>query len=98
MAPFGLPVVPEVYISVQGSSRSTVDVGPAVARGGEQILIGAIAGGAVRLPKTIKLPRGHRQLGAHGLDGLQQFVLNDERLRVAVLDDVLRSPARPAGN
>ena len=53
MAPFGLPVVPEVYISVHGSAGATGCAGLAAARAAAiSVLVGAIAGRARRAPRN----------------------------------------------
>ena len=66
MAPFGLPVVPEVYISVQGSSALTSIVRPRVARLGDQVLVAAVAGRALGAEDD-EIAGRHRQIGAHAL-------------------------------
>ena len=50
MTPFGLPVVPEVYISVHGSAGDLL-AGLATAARRDQVLIGAVPGRHGRRPK-----------------------------------------------
>ena len=86
MTPLGLPVVPDVYISVQGIVGGDVDVRLAVAARGEQILVGAVTGrGAFRAEVDVVAPPG--SAARRGLSSIRpmQLVLHDEGARLAVL-------------
>src|SRR5215813_8676443 len=72
IAPFGLPVVPEVYISVHVSSGPTGVAGSPSRCAAERDVV----------------RRRDVELVAHLVGSGEKLVLHDERLRLAVLRDV----------
>ena len=91
----GLPVVPEVYISVHGSVGRHLLLRLAVARRCDQVLVGRGSLPGRRLGRT-----GCSVLAATGrsaadlLGDVQKLVLDDQRCGLGVLDDVADLGAR----
>src|SRR5262249_57427403 len=59
-----------------------------IARIGDQVLIGAVSSPGTGDPKDDVVAGGNRKIRTHGFDPTQQLILDDERLRLAVLDDI----------
>ena len=76
--PFGLPVVPDVYISVHGSDRATFCAGSRAAAGRKKILIGAVAGWTGAGTEMDEPIRFDRKVLADFLDHADQFVLDNK--------------------
>ncbi len=96
IAPLGRPVVPDVYISANRSSGLHVDVGRRRRGQRDQRLVVAPvrvrrAGAEQHVAAGLD-----RQFGADAVDQRAQFVLHDERARLAVADDVRRLGAGEA--
>ncbi len=63
------------------------DIGQRILGAGDQIFVGAEAG-RTSAAEGDEILRRHGQIAAQRLDGAEQFILDDERPRLAVLHDV----------